>query len=126
MRARFRPNDRVEFEIEGATPKDIFTELAQTEEVFGEPYCGACESPDIYYKVRNSTAKKGKNTGKTFTYFEIVCRTCGCFLPIGQHNNDKGTLFPDRKVAGADGTPVYDTKRRGWRKSALRKDEEED
>jgi hypothetical protein len=125
LRAKYRPNERVEFEVEGASHKDVFTALAQLDEVFGEPDCGACESSDIYFKVRNSTAKQGKNKGKTFTYFEHVCRSCGCFLPIGQHNNDQGTLFPDRKIANDKGEMVYDKKHRGWRKPALRKDEEE-
>lgn len=127
MKARYRPRPEVEFELEGATPKDIFTLLAQTDEVFGEQMCGACESDNIYFKVRNSTAKKGKNKGKTFTYFEVVCRNCGCYLPIGQHNNDQGTLFPDRKVLDEKtGSPMYDKKYHGWRKSALRKEEEEE
>jgi hypothetical protein len=126
MKARYSPRPGVEFEIEGSTQKDIFTALAQTDEVFGERNCGVCDSSLLYFKVRNSTAKQGKNKGKTFLYFEVVCRECGCYLPLGQHNNDQGTLFPDRKIANADGEMVYDTDYRGWRKPIFRKEEKEE
>lgn len=124
MKARYRVNDRIEFEIEGETQKDIFGTLAQTFEIFGED-CGHCGSKDTYPKVRTTTAKQGKNKGKSFTYYEVACRECGHFLPLGQHNSDAGTLFPDRKVQDTSGELVYDKQYRGWRKSTFRKEEEE-
>jgi hypothetical protein len=133
VKVRFRPTEQIEFEIEGATQKDLFQALAQTNEVFGEPNCGNCGWENIYYNVRNSTAKKGKNAGKTFTYFEIVCRKCGHYLPIGQHNNDKGTLFPDRKLVDEngeyvieDGKKVFDKTKKGWRKPTIGRQDHDD
>jgi hypothetical protein len=110
MKARYRPNDKIEFEIEGQAHTDLFGALAELDEVFGEPTCGNCESEDIYFRKRKVTAKEGKNKGKTFTYYEMLCRGCGHYLPYGQHR-EGGTLFPDRKINGE-----YDKKARGWRR----------
>lgn len=133
MKAIYRPTERVEFHIEGETPKDIFMGLAQTHEVFGESQCGQCGSTNIHYKVRSSTAKKGKNVGKSFTYYEIACGSCQCYLAVGQHNNDKGTLFPDRKLVDdhgeyviKDGKKVFDKDYLGWRKPQFRQNMGED
>jgi hypothetical protein len=110
IKVRFRPTPNLEFELEGATHKDIFALLAEATEL-AEPNCGACESDDIYYRVRNVTTKSGPRKGKSYTYYEMVCRACGCVLKYGVHNNDRGTLFPDRKVDGE-----YDRENHGWRK----------
>jgi hypothetical protein len=125
MKARRRLNNNLEIELEGEKQKDLFAELAQADEVFGESKCGWCGEGNLCFRVRNSTAKQGKNKGKTFTYFEIVCRDCGCYLPMGQHNTDAGTLFPDRKIMNENGDLVYDRENRGWRRPSVRAESEE-
>ncbi len=123
MKVRYRPNRNIEFEIEAEGQKEVFKELATTTEVFGESCCGNCESEDIYFRVRTVTAKEGKNKGKVFTYYEMVCHECGHYLPYGQHQQG-GTLFPSRFL-GAGDDKSFDKEHRGWRKQTGFQEEED-
>ncbi len=42
MKVKFKPNDKLEFELEGAGQKEIFKELATVQEIFSEKKCGVC------------------------------------------------------------------------------------
>lgn len=120
MKVKYRPNDRLEFEIEGTQQKELFEKLGELDEIFGEAVCGNCEDENLAFRVRKVTPKEGKNKGKTFAYYELVCRDCGHFLAFGQHQQN-GTLFPKRKIE-VDGQEVYDKERKGWR-PPLRREE---
>lgn len=96
-------NGRLQFAVEGATPKELFGELAGIQEVFdAENRCGCCQSDDIHYRVRTSVAKSGKNAGKAFDYYELVCMGCSARFAFGQ-TQEGGSLFPKRRE---DGKPL--------------------
>lgn len=125
MKLNYRVNEKLSFEVDADGQKQIFEALATLDEVFGERQCGQCKNTDIYFHVRNVTAQKGKNKGKTFTYYELTCRKCGAFLPFGQHL-EGGTLYPNRKLDGEDGERVFDKDHLGWRKPNFRQEDEEE
>lgn len=87
MKARYKANDKLEFELEGAGQKELFKELATIQEIFGEEKCGHCGKPNIRYLVRNVEDNN---------YYELKCQDCGAVLSFGQHKKG-GTLFPKRK-----------------------------
>lgn len=105
-------NGRLQFAVEGATPKDLFSELAGIQEVFdAENRCGmpGCGSEDLHYRVRTSVAKAGKNAGKSYDYYELVCMGCNARFSFGQ-SMDLKNLFPKRRE---DGKPLPNG---GWSK----------
>jgi hypothetical protein len=103
-------NGRLQFAVEGATPKELFGELAAIQEVFdAENRCGCCQSDDIHYRLRTSVAKSGKNAGKSFDYYELVCMGCNARFSFGQ-TQEGGSLFPKRRE---DGKPLPNG---GWSK----------
>lgn len=91
---------KVRIEIEAGTDiKELFAQLAEVAEVFGEETCGQCDSAHIMPVSR---------TNQGFTFYEIQCRDCQASLQYGQPKD--GGLFPKRKLA--DGS--WDKKHRGW------------
>ena len=93
-------NGRLKFAVEGATPKDLFSELAGIQEVFdAENRCGCCQADDLHYRVRTSVAKTGKNAGKSYDYYELVCMACNARFSFGQ-SMDLKNLFPKRREDG--------------------------
>jgi hypothetical protein len=44
MKLIYKPNAKLEFELEGSGQKEIFKELALIQEIFGEEKCGICGS----------------------------------------------------------------------------------
>lgn len=117
MKARYKAlGGRLEFELEGATAKELFGSIASIQEVFeAEHACGICGSKDVRFVVRES---EGKRNGKTqnFTYYELRCmaltdgRTCGARFDFGQ-SLDTENLFPKRKTPEGEWMP-----NRGWYK----------
>lgn len=101
MKARFRANDRLEFELEGAGQKELFKELAMIQEIFGEEKCGCCGKSNIRHLVRNVDDNN---------YYELRCTDCGAILSFGQHKKG-GTLFPKRKDDDGNYLP-----NKGWHK----------
>lgn len=86
-------SDNVTIEVTGDKNKEMFDELARTQEIFSEPACGMCGSK---YKFVVRKAKDKKN--KEFTYYELLCTKPDCrakfFYGVGGDNED---LFPKRK-----------------------------
>lgn len=78
----------ITIEVEGDA-KEIFTELAAAQDVFGHlaSGCGGCNCPDVFPVVREHEGN---------TYYEVRCGNCRCRLAFGQRR-DGGTLFPRRK-----------------------------
>lgn len=101
MKLKFKPNDKLEFELEGAGQKEIFKELAMVQEIFSEKKCGVCGSENIKFVVR---------TVEDNEYYELRCMDCGAVLSYGQHKKG-GTLFPKRKDADGKYLPSN-----GWYK----------
>lgn len=87
MKVKFKPNAKLEFELEGSGQKEVFKELATVQEIFSEDKCGACKKDSIKFVVRNVEDND---------YYEMRCLSCGAALSYGQHKKG-GTLFPKRK-----------------------------
>lgn len=88
MKAQFKPVGRIIFEIEGATTKDLFRQIAILDEVFSEPSCGICECP-YHFVVRTVQANE---------FYELRCvnEKCRARLEFSQ-TKQGGGLFPRRK-----------------------------
>jgi hypothetical protein len=86
----------ITFEVEG-DPKEIFTQLAAVQDVFGAAAtgCGGCGCPDVYPVVREYDGN---------TYYEMRCTQCRCKLSFGQ-KRDGGGLFIRRKNKDGDWLP---------------------
>lgn len=87
MKVKYKPNSKLEFELEGSGQKEIFKELATVQEIFSEEKCGLCKKDHIKFVVRNVDGND---------YYEMRCLSCGAALAFGQHKKG-GTLFPKRK-----------------------------
>jgi hypothetical protein len=87
-------------EIDATDVKELFRQIAATQEVFGDHRCGACGEDRIAPRVRRVT--KGK---VEYEYFEICCNNpkCRAKLAFGQYQDGSG-LFPVRKL-DKDGQP---------------------
>lgn len=110
MKARFS-TQLVTFELEANTQAELFKLLAETQEVFGERCCGMCDKGNLRFVVREVDGNH---------YHEYHCLDCNAKLSLGQSRQNKGSLFPIRKLT-AQGKPsrkegTFDTKHRGWTK----------
>ena len=102
MKAHYKPNNRLVFEIEAETQKEIFAGIADLQEIFeADNACGCCNSTNIRFNVRNVKNKKGLEV----QYYEYRCQDCNAQLSFGQ-NLVGGTLYPKR-APGSEET-------RGW------------
>jgi DNA-directed RNA polymerase subunit RPC12/RpoP len=101
MKAKYKVGDKLEFELDGAGQKELFKEIANIQEIFGEAKCGVCGSENIRFVVRVVDDNE---------YYELRCMDCGAVLGFGQHKKG-GTLFPKRK--DAEGNWLEN---RGWYK----------
>lgn len=108
MKLSYR-TDRMLFEEEKETAKELFEWLAEIQSIFeADKNCGRCNSPNLQLRVRN--VEKGK-------YYELLCLACQGTLVFGQPKN--GGLFPKRQ--DGEGNALS---HRGWR-VAYGKSEEE-
>jgi hypothetical protein len=92
-------NGAFSVELEGDTQKDIFSQLAKFQEVFGESSCGKCGSTNLKFVVRAIDDNE---------YFEIRCMDCGAKLAFGVHKKGGG-LFPKKKDEQGNWLP-----NKGW------------
>jgi transcription elongation factor Elf1 len=88
MKAKYRPlGNKIEFEVDASTEKEIFKAIAKLSEVFGaEDKCGMCKKTNISFRVR---------TVKDDDYYELYCQDCGASFAFGQHKKAM-TLYPKR------------------------------
>jgi hypothetical protein len=109
MKAHFRSkNGRLVVEVEGATIKDLFVQLANIQDIFeAEEECGLCGSNSIRMVTRENDGNK---------YHELRCLDCGAQFSFGQRKQG-GDLFPRRK--DKDGNWLSD---RGWSKYSKAKE----
>lgn len=88
MRAQYKTaGGRMTVEIEGESPKVLFEKLAKVQEIFDNTTCGACQSTNTRFRVRERGG---------YTYYEIACQACRAVLAFGQ-NQDMKNLFPQLK-----------------------------
>lgn len=86
------PIGEMTVELECETQKELFKELAKLDayrEVLEEP-CGKCGSTNLRRNVRTAGQKD------EYEYLELCCNKCRAKLPISEHNNKQGTLYPNR------------------------------
>jgi hypothetical protein len=107
MKAHYRSaNGRLVFEIEGASPKALFEQIALVQDVFeAEDKCGQCGSSNIRFRLRNV-----KTQAKDARYFELRCMDCWAQFDYGQ-SQDTVNLFPKRRDDNGNVIGV-----RGWYK----------
>lgn len=122
VQVKVGPNTFITAEAENQL--DLFKQLSDLTEVFGEESCAKCNSP---YKYRVRTVSDGK---KQYVYPELVCtnRDCRAKLSFGQSEN--GALFPKR-YQQKDGEAVTDESGRkvikgNWGWAAYNKDSGEE
>lgn len=112
MKALVRTNFAT-FEITAETQKDLFKQISQVYEVFGENSCGLCGSEEIVPVWR--TVPQGK---KIYEYPEYKCAKCNAKLSMGCMM-EGGGLFPKRKL-DPNGKPDLEHgtygEHRGWTK----------
>lgn len=112
MKAHFRANG-LTIELEAANTKDLFKEVAKTQEIFGEDFCGNCKGENIRFQVREVDGNE---------FPELVCKTCGYKLAFGLSKQKKGEMFPIRKLtkegkpSRKEGTYEFGAKTNGWTK----------
>lgn len=100
MKIRYQDsNGSFSVELEGDTQKDLFSNLAKFQEIFGETSCGKCGSTNLKFVVRNVDDNE---------YYEIRCLDCGARLQFGC-NKKGGGLFPKKKDENGNWLPD-----RGW------------
>lgn len=89
MKVRVRASKNVTVEAEGNDHKELFSQLAQLQEVFGEEKCGKCGGENLAFVVREVEGNH---------FYELHCRNpnCRAKLPFGAHKKGD-TLFPKRK-----------------------------
>lgn len=78
---------RLSIEVDGNDTKVIFDELAGAQEIFGVSTCGACDSKNVHFQVRQVQGN---------TYRAVRCADCGCELNFGTRKAD-GQIYPRRK-----------------------------
>lgn len=91
MKVQIKINPATILEVDGETPLDVFTKLAQLEEVFSIDRCGLCGSP-VHHVAREASG---------FMFYELRCQNikkdCGAALRFGQPKEGKGILFVQKK-----------------------------
>jgi hypothetical protein len=109
MECQYKTQDgRLVFKIAGDSPKKIFSEIAAIQDLFeAETSCGICG-----HTVLKMQHRKVESKGKTFDYYELVCRNpdCRARLSFGQAMVGEG-LFPKRKGDDDQYLP-----NRGWQR----------
>lgn len=89
MQVELKVSEGVKIMADGETHTDLFENLANMQEVFGEEKCGKCSNTQLRFVVR-----KDKDENK---YYELQCSDfkCKAKLSFGCHKKGGG-LFPKR------------------------------
>ncbi len=107
MKVKVKLSENVIVEADGANTLEVFEQLAQLTEIFGEQYCGKCEGKNnkgLKYVLRKSSDKSKK---KEYKYFELHCQDfeCRAKLHFGQSED---FVFPKRYEIDDEGNKVKD------------------
>jgi hypothetical protein len=81
-------------QAEGDNHADIWKQLAELQEAFGERVCGKCQSDDIRYVHR-------QNEGGD-DFFELRCQAKGCYAKLRMSVRKKEKCFYPKRKAGKD------------------------
>lgn len=92
---------KLKLTLDGKDDKELFERLSEVQEVFGQGKCGACQSEDVKFVVREVDGNK---------FYEVVCNACRAKLGFGQHKKGN-TMFPRRKDGDGNYIP-----NKGWEK----------
>lgn len=96
MKVSYTTGDKkMTVEVEGKDNKEIFSQLALFQEIYEVRRCGACQSENVRFVVREVQGN---------TYYELKCIDCGATLAFGQKKAD-GSLFPKRKDKSGEYLP---------------------
>jgi hypothetical protein len=89
MKVIYNISDKLSFEVESKSQKDLFGELASIQEIFGEDKCGVCGNSNLRFVTREVDGN---------AFYELRCgnHSCKAVLGFGQHKKSD-TLFPQRK-----------------------------
>jgi hypothetical protein len=98
--------NKVWIEVDSMCVKDAIQGISEYAEFFGEPCCGVCQGVDLLPSHRTAKARDG--SGRSYDFYELVCRSCKAKLSFGQHL-EGGTLFPRRKDRDENELPAN-----GW------------
>ena len=79
-----------QLEIEGSTMPELFKKAAAFTQASN---CGLCKSEKIAMNYKKVTAKEGKNAGKTFEFYQMMCMDCKAVMTFGQYNGENGSFF---------------------------------
>src|SRR5690606_22014825 len=99
--------------------KEVWRQLAEFQEIFGNDTCGKCSSNNVNYEVRTAVDEEGEK----FEFFEMKCQDCYSRLSFGTPKENNQKLFPKRyetnskgkAVKGEDGRGKY-LPNNGWMK----------
>jgi len=107
MKVTYTLENGLTVEIEGKTHTDIWEQLAQFQETFGDTTAVGKINGQI---VTSNKVRFVKRTVDDNDYYELRCSDCGAILAFGQHKKGN-TLFPKRKDDQGNYLP-----NKGWHK----------
>lgn len=92
MKIQVKVTPKVLIEAEGNTHTELFAQIAELQEIFGQGKCGKCECEDLRFVVREVDGN---------SFYELRCQNpkCRAVLSFGQNKDGakKGNLFPHIK-----------------------------
>ncbi len=87
MQLVYKISDKATVTLQNDNQKDLFEDLSDIQEVFGNDKCGKCQNTNLKYQVREVDGNK---------FYEVFCTSCFARLSYGSHKKGN-TLFPKRK-----------------------------
>jgi hypothetical protein len=88
MKVTMQVTPKIKVEFESTAQTDMFKQLSELQEVFGEERCGKCKANNLKFVVR---------TVKENNYYELRCQKCNAVFSFGIHRSTGNTLFPKRR-----------------------------
>jgi hypothetical protein len=89
MQAQLKVSPNVIVTAQGDTQADVFRQLAEMQEIFGQAKCGKCGCTELRFVVREVDGN---------SFYELRCtnKECRAVLTFGQNRDGakKGNLFP--------------------------------
>lgn len=112
MKATFKVNNDLTFEVEEKSMNEVFEQLAEIRDVFGTKVCGKCKKENTKFSVRDIEGSK---------FYEQHCTECHARLIFGLHvkggklypKTRWGSLSPGEQVTRTDEKKFAD-QHNGW------------
>lgn len=99
-------NGRMIFDANLQNRYEAWATIAMIQEIFEEPACGDCGSPDYRFVVR--TSKNRDETKADYVFYELHCDNCSAKLEFGVTPDGK-RMWPKRRDKDKNEIP-----NRGW------------